>query len=69
MEQWRYMEELENIARNEPVFPGDIINKGALKVLEKACLVGRNDDGNVILIQHGQELWKLWIPVYQERLQ
>ncbi len=54
------MEDLENIARNEPVWPGNVISHEALHALEKGKLVMRDDDGNVILSSKGQDLFHLW---------
>lgn len=60
MERWRLMEEFENIAKNQPVFPGDTISHRGAKVLTLAGLVERNNGGYHVLTEKGRQLWALW---------
>lgn len=54
------MQEFENIAKNQPVFPGDTISHRGAKVLTRAGLVERNNGGYHVLTKKGEQLWSLW---------
>ena len=65
MKRHEHMEEFENIAKNQPVFPGDTLSHRGAKVLTLAGLVERNNGGYHVLTEKGRELWLLWkdVPV------
>ena len=60
MERWRLMEEFENVARNQPVFPGDTISHQGANALDTAGMIERNVDGNWILSDAGRGFWVMW---------
>ena len=59
-DDWRLMEEFQNIVENAPLWPGDTISHQGLKELEKRGLVRRDYSGNVILTKQGEQLLNLW---------
>lgn len=53
-------DEFENIAKNQPVFPGDTLSHQGAKVLAQAELTKRNENGDHVLTEKGKQLWALW---------
>ncbi|MFA5132505.1 MAG: hypothetical protein WC444_04275 [Candidatus Paceibacterota bacterium] len=60
MGTWRVMEQFENIAQMQPVFAGELISKSYTKMLVKAGLVGKDNNGDYILTEDGAAMWKLF---------
>ena len=61
MERWRLMEEFENVAKNEPLEPGDTISHGGAKALSMAGLILRVPDGQWILSTDGRTMMERWV--------
>lgn len=57
---WMIFEQLQDIAMNGPVSPGDLISKSDEATLRLAGLVVRNDDGYSVLSQIGWNIWNIW---------
>lgn len=64
MERWRLMEEFENIAKNQPVFPGKTISHQGANALVDGELVKRDEHGNFALTSKGSTIWVLWRRVH-----
>lgn len=56
---WRLMEEFVNIARGQPLFPGNTISHQGAKELCKLGLATQ-EKGDYILTESGRILWQLW---------
>jgi hypothetical protein len=54
------LEQLDCIARYQPVFPGDFLAHHYEKALRLAGLVKRDDKGYSILTGEGERFWKTW---------
>jgi len=49
------LEELKNIKKNEPLFPGDTISHGSAEACISRGWAQRNEDGNFIITDEGRK--------------
>lgn len=59
-ERWRYMEQLESIYDNQPMFAGDLISKVMAKALCDADLATMNSHGDYMCTGDGNRMMFMW---------
>jgi len=60
IEKIHLMEELGNIVKNAPVFPGDTISHQTANALGSSGFAQRDAAQNWVPTEDGQKLWELW---------
>ena len=55
------MEELGNIVKNAPVFPGDTISHQTANALGSSGFAQRNSEQDWVPTEDGQKFWELWL--------